>query len=236
VSEPSFVITRDDRDADGKLQSAHLAELRRVLAAGGIVLLPSDTAYSVATWLRTERTRRQVNELLGRENDEPLSLAFPSTAVVKRWTTRNAAADELLERFTPGPITVVRTASRLVPVAFTRELCGSLNHTLGVRIPNSAEERDVAGLGSSVITTTPVRDLQAPGKPAVKSFAAAITSIRDRIAALDGAPWCAVEGEVRYSAISTVVEVLGRGRNYWVKREGAIHRDEIRACIERSPQ
>jgi L-threonylcarbamoyladenylate synthase len=227
------LIRQGERDADGKLLPAHLAELRRVLQAGGFVMLPSDTAYSVATWLRTERTRRQINELLDREN-EPISLAFPSLAVVRRWAAQNAAADELLERFTPGPITVVRTASRLVPVAFTRELLGSLNHTIGVRIPDSTEERQVAELGSSVITTVPVRDLKAPRNPPVTSFADAVTSIRDRIAAFGGAPWCAIEGEVRYSGTSTVVEVLGRGRSYRVKREGPdISREDIRACIER---
>jgi L-threonylcarbamoyladenylate synthase len=233
VPDPSFVVSRDERDADGKLLPAHLAELRGVLQAGGFVLLPSDTAYSVATWLRTERTRRQINALLDREN-EPLSLAFPSREVVRRWTTPNEAADELLERFTPGPITVVRTASRLVPAAFTRELLGSLNHTIGVRIPNSVEERQVAGLGSSVITTVPVRYLTLPKKPAVKSFADAAATIGDRIAAFDGAPWYAIEGEIRYSNTSTVVEVLGRGRSYSVKREGPdISRDDVRACIER---
>lgn len=232
--EPTLMIGSDERAADGSLLPAHLAELRRVLEAGGIVMLPSDTAYSVATWLRTERTRGQVNQLLDREN-EPLSLAFPSLAVVRRWTTPNAVADELLERFTPGPITVVRTASRLVPVAFTRELLGSLNHTIGVRIPDSAEERQVAGIGSSVITTVPVRDLEAADKPPVRSFAAAVSVIADRMPAFGAAPWCAVEGELRYGQTSTVVEVLGRGRSYRIKREGTISRAEIQACVAGPP-
>jgi hypothetical protein len=129
---------------------------------------------------------------------------------------------------------VVRTASRLVPAAFTRELLGSLNHTIGVRIPNSVEERQVAGLGSSVITTVPVRDLKLGNKPVVRSFAGAVACIRDRIAAFGGAPWCAIEGEIRYRNTSTVVEVLGRGRSYSVKRVGPdISREDVRACIER---
>jgi len=235
VSEPSFIVRLDERDAEGKLLPAHLAELRRVLQAGGFVMLPSDTAYSVATWLRTERTRRQINELLGREKTEPLSLAFPSLEVVRRWSAKNELADELLERFTPGPITVVRTASRLVPTAFTRELCGSVNHTLGVRISSSVAECQVAGLGSSVITTVPVRDLKAPRKPPVRSFAVALANVKDRIAAFRGAPWCAVEGAALYPSTSTVVEVLGRGRSYYIKRKGVITPEEVRACVDRQP-
>lgn len=234
MSDPSFVIRSDERDAGGNLLPAHLAELRQVLQAGGFVVLPSDTAYSVATWLRTERTRRQINELLGREN-EPLSLAFPSLEVVQRWTVRNELADELLKHFAPGPITVVRTASRLIPVAFTRELLGSLNHTIGVRIPNSVEERQVAGLGTSVITSVPVRDLEAPWNPPVASLSAAVASIADRVDAFDGTLWCAVEGEIRYPSTSTVVEVLGSGRSHRIIRSGAILDEEIRACAERQP-
>jgi len=194
-------------------------------------MLPSDTAYSVATWVRTTQTRRKINELLDREKNEPISLAFPSAAVVRRWTAKNAAADHLLRCFAPGPITVVRTASRLVPVVFTQELMGGLNHTMGVRIPNSTEERQVAGVGANVVTTVPVRSLQADRKP-VTSFDEAMASIRDRIEAFDGAPWCAIEGELRYQTTSTVVEVLGRSGSYTIRRQGVIPAEEIRACIQ----
>lgn len=232
MSEPSLVVWRDERDERGNLLPQHVAEIRRVLGARGFVMLPSDTAYSVAAWLHSTETRRQINELLDREN-EPISFAFPSSAVVRRWTAKNDAADHLLNCFTPGPITVVRRASRLVPAVVTRELMGSPNHTIGVRIPNSAEERQVANLGASVITTVPVRNLKIESKPPVTSFAEALDSIRDRNGAFGGAPWCAVEGELQYQRMSTVVEVLGRGWSYVIRRPGAIPEEAIRACIER---
>jgi tRNA A37 threonylcarbamoyladenosine synthetase subunit TsaC/SUA5/YrdC len=232
MSEPSLVVRRNERDAQGNLLSYHLTEVRRILRARGFVMLPSDTAYSVATWMRVSQTRRQINELLDREKNEPISLAFPSAEVVRRWTTKNAAADHLLECFTPGPITVVRTASRLVPVAFTQELMGGLNHTMGVRIPNSAEERQVAGLGANVVTTVPVRNLKVDRRPPVTSFDEAVASIKDRVEAFDGAPWCAIEGELLYPVTSSVVEVLGKGGNYTILRQGAIPKAEIQACIE----
>lgn len=232
MSEPFLVVQRNERDANGNLPPEHVGEIRRVLGAGGFVMLPSDTAFSVAAWLHSTQTRRQINKLLGREN-EPLSLAFPSTEVVRRWTAKNSAADHLLECFTPGPITVVRTASPFIPAAFTRDLLGSLNHTIGVRIPNSADERQVADLGASVITTVPVLNLEIEGKPPVASFAEAVASIRGRIDAFDGAPWCAIEGEWQSRARSTVVEILGRGGSYNVLRKGAISEAEIQACLDR---
>ena len=187
MSESSLVVRRDERDAQGKLLPKHVTAFRRVLRAGGFVMLPSDTAYSVAAWLHSTQTRRQVNDLLNRE-DEPISFAFPSREVVRRWIAKNDTADRLLKRYTPGPITVVCRASPLIPAVVTRDLMGSLNHTIGVRISASAEEQQVAGIGASVITTVPVLDLEKKDKPPVASFDEAVARIRARIDAFDGAP------------------------------------------------
>lgn len=231
MPEPALVIRSTEWEARGALQPRHLAEARRVLEAGGFVMLPSDTAYSVATWLTTTRIRGQVNQLLQRAN-EPISLAFPSARVARRWTADNEIVTRLLERFTPGPITVVCAASPLIPVAVTRDGLGSLNHTIGVRVPDSVVERQVAGVGSSAITTVPVRDLRASGKPPVTGFEDAVSIIRDRAGAFGGAPWCAIEGEWRHPRTSTVVEILGDGASYALRRQGAIPAEDIRACIE----
>lgn len=234
MSESSLVVRRDERDAQGKLLPKHVTAFRRVLRAGGFVMLPSDTAYSVAAWLHSTQTRRQVNDLLNRE-DEPISFAFPSREVVRRWIAKNDTADRLLKRYTPGPITVVCRASPLIPAVVTRDLMGSLNHTIGVRISASAEEQQVAGIGASVITTVPVLELEKKDKPPVASFDEAIARIRARIDAFDGAPWCAIEGELQYPRTSTVVEVLSRGGSYTIKRPGVITKEEIRAFLESRP-
>jgi L-threonylcarbamoyladenylate synthase len=231
VSKPSLIVRLHDRDPQGALLPEHLAEIRRVLQDEGFVLVPSDTAYSVAAWPRTGQTRARIIEMLNRPN-EPLSLAFPSLNVVQQWTTPNRVADRLLECFTPGPITVVRSASRLIPAEFTRELIGSLNHTIGVRIPDSPEERQVAGAGASPVTTVPVQYPGAGRRAPVKTFADALDILEERIAAIGGAPWCAIEGTIRYQRTSTVVEILGEGGSYEIKREDAIPREEIRGCVE----
>jgi L-threonylcarbamoyladenylate synthase len=232
VSEPSLIVHRHERDPEGKLMPEHLTEIRRVLHDQGFVLLPSDTAYSVAAWPRTSRTRLQINEMLQRA-DEPLSLAFPSMEIVQQWTTPNALADRLLERFTPGPITVVRSASRHIPADFTRELVGSLNHTIGVRIPDSAEERQVAAVGASPVTTVPVQYVRVDGRSPVTSFPDALAIFAERVAAIDGAPsWCAIEGTIQYQLTSTVVEILGESGSCKIKRPGAIPEAEIEACAD----
>ena len=68
----------------------------------------------------------------------------------------------------------------------------------------------------------PVRKLDVDEKPAVTSFDEAVGIIRQRTEMMGGALWCAIEGEIRYSRTSTVVEVLGDSGSYAVRREGAI--------------
>jgi tRNA A37 threonylcarbamoyladenosine synthetase subunit TsaC/SUA5/YrdC len=229
MHEPSLVVRGDDRDAQGHLRPEHVAEIDRVLQASGFVLLPSDTAYSIAAWLRTGQIRDQINKMLHRE-DAPISLAFPSLAAVRTWSEPNAIADRLLQRFTPGPITVVRRATRLVPVEVAEEAWRSQNRTIGARIPNSAEERQVAGVGPDPVTTVAVRDLDS--NDAVTSFAMAFRIVQDGISKIGGAPWCAIEGEIRYPDTSTVVEVLSDDASFRLVRPGAIPVADIRACID----
>ena len=101
---------------------------------------------------------------------------------------------------------------------------------IGVRIPNSAQERQVAAAGETPITTVAVRSQE--GNAPVTSFAEAMEIVQAGIKAIGGAPWCAVEGEILYQDTSTVVEILGEDGNYRINRLGAIPEEEIRACIE----
>ena len=229
MDDPTVVIGRDHRDPQGRLLPEHLDPICKVLEARGFVLLPSDTSYSIAAWPHTERTRHNINALLQRP-DEPISLAFPSLTVVRRWTARNVVADRLLERFTPGPITVVRPASRLVPVQLTNEVVRSQNRTIGVRIPNSLEEQQVAGATEHPVTTVAVRN--PASKAPVTLFAEAVELVRDGVAATGWAPWCAIEGRIHYARHSTVVEVLGEEGDYRLIRLGALPEATIRDCID----
>lgn len=228
MHEPSLVIRSDDRDAQGNLRPEHLEEINRTLRAPGFVLLPSDTAYSIAAWLDTAQIRDNINMMLNR-GDDPISLAFPSLNLVREWTEPNRIAEVLFERFTPGPITVVCRASRHIPAEVAEEAWRSQNRTIGVRIPNSAEEWQVAEAGRTPITTVAVRDL-ASNDP-VTSFTRAVEIVQAGMKAIGGAPWCAIEGEIRYSDTSSVVEIIGEdGSCRWI-RDGAIPESEIRACI-----
>jgi L-threonylcarbamoyladenylate synthase len=233
VSEPSFTIGKDERDAQGRLRPQDLTRIVGVLKAQGFVLLPSDTAYSVATWLNTARIRDDINQMLKR-SDDPISLAFPALELVSQWTEPNRIARRLLERYAPGPITVVCRASRLIPDEIVEEAWRSQNRTIGIRIPDSVEERQVAEEGQTPITTVAVRDPRDDNN-GVTSFARARDIVRAGTERIGEPVWCAIEGEIQRDGLtSTVIEVLGEDGNFRLHRKGPIPEDELRAFIARA--
>jgi L-threonylcarbamoyladenylate synthase len=206
LGEPERVFPIGDRTAGGALTSRELALVANKLLRRGFVLLPSDTGYSVAVIPHDADTRRFVNTLLGRPAGWPVSLAFSGMRSVRDYARLELGALHLLEAFTPGPITVVCPVSAEPGrQRFAAQALGAPDLTIGVRIPDSAVERDVAACTPYPITTAAVRD---PAGAIVQSFAEAVEILDS--ASLERTGWYAIEGTDRFrSKHSTVVRVSG---------------------------
>ncbi|MFL6142275.1 MAG: L-threonylcarbamoyladenylate synthase [Labedaea sp.] len=195
MSDPEFVLGPND----------DLAGAVDVLRSGGFVLLPSDTAYSVAALPLSGAVRTRINTLL-RRRDMPVSLAFPDIAVADRWIAANPVARRLLRRFCPGPVTVVCTAAPGLPDQLFEQAVASRNRTVGVRVPDSAPERRVAAATEYPVTTVAVIG---PDGRIATSLAEAITIIQHGLAEAGFQRWCAIDGKVTGGNLSTVIEVVG---------------------------
>ncbi|HEX8629712.1 MAG TPA: Sua5/YciO/YrdC/YwlC family protein [Catenuloplanes sp.] len=225
--EPTFMISGGERTRGGALSVDNVNRVARMLLSGGFAVLPSDTAYSVAAIAVTGSTRTTINTLLGRAN-MAVSMAFPSMPAVRRWIQPSPVVEKILGRYCPGPITVVCPGSLELPASFFSEGARGPNLTIGVRIPDSVVERDVAAATGYPITTVAVRD-RATGA-VVTSFDEALAVVEAGMVEIGGAPWCAVEGTEFYPAHSTVVAVTGDGR-IEEKRPGDIPFADIEAAI-----
>jgi L-threonylcarbamoyladenylate synthase len=230
VSPPEFVLRRADRGPDGELTTAQRAEVERILLGRGFVLLPSDTAYSLAARLLSERTRRDINTILDREQHEPISQAFSGPDAVRAMIGEDPVVTRLMDRFMPGPITIVCPARR-VPDAYARGAMSSQNHTIGLRVTESVEERAVAAASGYPVTTVPVRDPASRPKRPVTSFDRALELVGLGMDAVDGRPWCAIDGVIRHTKTSTVVRVHQDGR-VELRRPGALPFEEIEAGLD----
>jgi L-threonylcarbamoyladenylate synthase len=225
--EPQFQIRADDRTRGGSLSVANLNRIVKILLSGGFAVLPSDTAYSVAAIAVSGRTRTTINNWLNRA-DEPVLLAFPSISAVRQWITPNDDAEDLLAAFCPGPVAVVTRVAPTVPAQFFEDGLRGPNSTVGVRIPDSIVERDVAATAGYPITTVAIRGLDTG--TALTSFDAALEVVTSRVDYIGGAPWCVVEGGGFYKANSSVV-IIRDARPHLLKRRGDLDKARIEEVV-----
>lgn len=218
MSDPQSVINRMRRTSGRNLATSVVQEIRNRLLLGGFVLLPSDTCYSLGTIAKDEHARDNVNYVLGRGND-PVSIAFSSYQHVRQWVKIDQATAALLEHFTPGPITLVCKAKDEVADHFLKHVIGSPDRTIGVRIPDSRIERDIAGCTEHLLMTVAVRDPETD--EAIQNFDDACEIVKTGIGDLKELGWDAIEGNKFYSSHSTVVR-MGGVNGVQLIREGDI--------------
>lgn len=126
-----------------------LAEVAAVLAAGGTVVMPTETAYGIAADPRSAKAVGAVYLAKGRPRRKPLPLIAASVADVRAAFNLRGAALALAKRHWPGPLTIVlplKSGVRMPAAAGERD--GA------VRVPKSAWARAIAAAAGGLITST----------------------------------------------------------------------------------
>jgi L-threonylcarbamoyladenylate synthase len=92
----------------------------RLLSAGGVIALPTETVYGLAADALNPTAVRRVFAIKGRPLDHPLIVHLADPAQLDRYAVDvPAGARTLVERFWPGPLTIVLRKSDLVPPEVT---------------------------------------------------------------------------------------------------------------------
>ncbi|MEP6995406.1 MAG: L-threonylcarbamoyladenylate synthase [Acidobacteriota bacterium] len=114
-----------------------IAELSRVLRAGGVAAVPTETFYGLAADPRSEAGVARVRAMKGRESDKALLVLFAERRQLDGLGI--LARRETLDRFFavwPAPLTVVLPLSAAIPAS-----CGA--STLAVRMPAHGPLREL---------------------------------------------------------------------------------------------
>jgi len=119
-----------------------IAEAARVLAAGGLIALPTETVYGLGADTFNADALRAVYAIKGRPLDNPLiaHVLDPSQArrLVRHWSER---AEALAQQFWPGPLTLILERGETVPNEATAG-----RPTIAVRSPSHAVARTLLGV------------------------------------------------------------------------------------------
>lgn len=209
-------MKRIDASSPGKYEAA-AAAAAECLEDGGVVLLPTDTAYALAADATNEAAVARVLELKGRHDGRPLSVAVGTREQAETLAHFSTEAARLWSAFMPGPLTLV------LPLA-TDELADNLplgNDTIGIRQPNHDLARMVAERFGRAYTAT---SANLTGEPPAFSP----EEYLDQDNALP--PDLIVDaGQLPLGPVSSVVSMTDKIE---VIREGAIPEPQLRAALE----
>jgi L-threonylcarbamoyladenylate synthase len=192
----------------------------RVLQAGGLIAVPTETVYGLVV-LPNQAAVERLIEAKQRSGEKGIQLLIDSIDQARSVAVMDRPAELLAERWWPGPLTLVlpRRADVELP-----ELLGGGRPTLGLRLPDHPVPRRLAHrLGPIAASSANVS-----GEPDATTAEQVVASLGDLVAlVLD-------DGPVRGGVPSSVVACLGGSPQ--VLREGAISAAEIAAVAARLSQ
>jgi L-threonylcarbamoyladenylate synthase len=158
-----------------------LARAAAVLRAGGLVAFPTETFYGLGAAALRAGAVRALFAAKGRPEDKPVLLLVDSLPMAERVAEVSPAARRLMERYWPGPLTLVLPARAGVPAEVTAS-----TGTVGVRLsPHPVARGLVRALGEPVTAPSANRS----GAPPPTAAAHVLRELGEAVAlVLDGGP------------------------------------------------
>ncbi len=198
-------------------------EAVRVLLAGGVVAVPTDTVYGIAVALATPGGIERLFAAKSRPPDKAIALLLADADQAPEIGVMSGAAAVLAGTFWPGGLTLVvpRRVDRLLPAALTggADAPGAVA-TVGLRVPDHGAPRALAGAVGPLPTTSANRS----GEPEARDAGEIEQLLGDALdLILDGGP--SIGGPA-----STVVDATGETLR--ILREGAIPAAAIVRALE----
>ena len=187
---------------------AALAEAARILRGGGLVAFPTETVYGLGADATNPQAIARLNQVKGRPPEKPYSLHLHSIDQLDGLVASvPPVASRLMERFWPGPLTIVIPSNN--------------GKTIGFRLPDHPIAHAFLQAGGVPIAAPSANRSGQP--PPIDA--------QEVLAALDGSVDCVLDGgPTRLGRESTVVEIVGS--RVEIRREGAIAKDEILSAIK----
>lgn len=113
------------------VSAERLQQAVETLEDGGLVVYPTETVYGLGADALEADAVERVFDLKGRNRSNPVSMAFPTVASACTCTHPTTRERTFMERFLPGPVTVVLERAQEVPDVLTAG-----GDRVGVRVPD----------------------------------------------------------------------------------------------------
>jgi L-threonylcarbamoyladenylate synthase len=132
----------------------HKQFVHAVMAAlikGKVVAYPTDTSYGLAVDATNRAAIKKLYRIKERQQDKPIHVVVPSISYAKSIGRWDKAAEQIVKKFWPGPVTLVL---ELKAKGAGLKLLSAGTKTLGLRMPKNNIALDLARELGKPITAT----------------------------------------------------------------------------------
>jgi tRNA threonylcarbamoyl adenosine modification protein (Sua5/YciO/YrdC/YwlC family) len=188
---------------------SYVNEASSILKSGGLVIIPTETVYGIAANMLDKKAIERLVRIKGRPLDKPFSLHIHKKEKVDEFAEDiPVAAYKLMDRFWPGPLTLVFKSKN--------------QNTIGIRMSDNEIAFKIIA-DSAVPIVCPSANISGKVAP---------TNFQDAIKDLSGLVELAIDaGDTKLKVESSVVDLTQQPLG--ILREGAIKRKDIEEVVNR---
>lgn len=131
-------------------QTRYISQAVDVLAAGGLIIYPTDTVYGLGCDLYNKRAIERIYFIKGFKKKSQLSFICADLKNIARYAHVSTPTYKVMRRLLPGPYTFILEATREVPRILLEK-----RRTVGIRVPDNEICRSLlAEFGHPIISTS----------------------------------------------------------------------------------
>jgi len=134
----------------------HIARAAEILAAGGIIIYPTDTVYGIGCSVEDKNAIERIHYIKRQRDDKPFSFVCSDLTHISEYAHVSNPAFKIMKHLIPGPYTFILPAARMKQLP---RILVSKRKTVGIRVPDSAITLSlVAQLGHPILSTSVTSD------------------------------------------------------------------------------
>ncbi len=196
--------------------NSRLSEAADIIREGGIVAFPTETVYGLGANALIPQAVDKIFEAKGRPNDNPLIVHIADKAQVKDLVSCiPPKAEILMDKFWPGPLTIIMPKADIVPDNVTAGL-----DSVGIRFPQNPVAMEFLKLAAVPVAAP---SANTSGRPSPTSAGHVLEDLYGKIdACIDG-------GRTRFGLESTIIDMSGDVPT--LLRPGSITLEMLREAI-----
>jgi len=186
-----------------------------VIKRGGVIVYPTETFYGIGADPRNEEAIERIFQIKGRKKDMPILLIIGKKDMLYNLVKEVPdVANSLMNRFWPGPLTIIFQASKNVsPILHAGK------GKIGIRLSGNPISRKISELSGIPIT----------GTSANRSGMPPCRTVKEILSELKGIDLILDAGMIESQLPSTVIDVTEKPAK--IIREGIISKEKIIECI-----